>query len=232
MAKRIPLVDAARGFAAFLMILYHFCFDLNYFGLLHQDFNVSPFWLSARAFIVSLFLTLSGISLVLASDRGTRHSLIRLVRLLAASIVVTLGSYLMFPQSFIFFGILHFILVASLIGMFLLKFYRANLISGMIILAFGLAYSNPVFDAPYLQWIGLMTHKPYTEDYVPLFPWMGMVLIGMFLGKLLFEHLKPQWLWGYAPAMKFPAFLGRHSLAVYLLHQPILIGILYLIFGH
>ncbi|MBY0578643.1 MAG: DUF1624 domain-containing protein [Burkholderiales bacterium] len=232
MAKRIPLVDAARGFAAFLMILYHFCFDLNYFGLLHQDFNTSPFWLSARAFIVSLFLTLSGISLVLASDRGTRHALIRLVRLLAASIVVTLGSYLMFPQSFIFFGILHFILVASLIGMFFLKFYRANLIFGMIILAFGLAYSNPVFDAPYLQWIGLMTHKPYTEDYVPLFPWMGMVLIGMFLGKLLFEHLKPQWLWGYAPAMKFPALLGRHSLAVYLLHQPILIGILYLIFGH
>lgn len=232
MNKRVIWVDALRGLAVMLMVGYHFCFDLNYFGVIHQDFNESLFWLSARAVIVSLFLSLVGISLVLASARRGRHFWIRESRLLSAAIAVSIGSYLMFPQSFIYFGILHFILVASLIGSFLLELYWVNLVMGCAILGFGLNYSNRVFDQPWLQWIGLMTHKPYTEDYVPIFPWLGVVLIGIFVGKLFFENLKPGWLLEDAKALQFPALLGRHSLAIYLLHQPILIGTLYLLIQH
>ncbi len=230
--KRIVTIDAARGIAVALMIAYHFSFDLNYFGIIHQDMNHERFWLASRAFIVSLFLILAGISLVLASSLDARHFWKRQGRLLAAAAAVTAGSWLMFPKSYIYFGILHFIFTASLIGRVFLNFPEAALFSGLAVIAFGLDYSNPLFDLPYLNWIGLMTHKPYTEDYVPIFPWLGVVLIGIFLGNLLFERTKSAWIRLEIPVMKFPSLIGRHSLAIYLLHQPILIGILYLAVTH
>lgn len=208
------------------MVAYHFCFDLNHFGIIHQDMNHERFWLASRAFIVSLFLILVGISLVLASNRNEVHFWKRQGRLLAAALAVTTGSYAMFPESYIYFGILHFIFAASLIGRLFLNFPRTALGSGIFALLLGLGYSNPVFDLPYLNWVGFMTHKPYTEDYVPVFPWIGMVLIGIFLGKLIFERIRPSWIHFEISAMKLPSFMGRHSLAIYLLHQPVLIGIL------
>lgn len=208
------------------MIAYHFCFDLNYFGIIHQDMNHERFWLDSRAFIVSLFLIVAGISLVLASPLDAKHFWKRQGRLLAAAAVVTVGSWLMFPKSYIYFGILHFIFVASLIGRLFLNFPMTALVSGCSVVALGIGYSNPVFDLPFMHWIGFMTHKPYTEDYVPVFPWLGVVLIGIFLGNLLFERIRPGWIHLEIPAMKLPSFMGRHSLAIYLLHQPILIGIL------
>ena len=230
--KRVSLVDTARGISVALMIAYHFSFDLNYFGVIHQDMNHARFWLAFRAFIVCLFLILAGISLALASGLEARHFWRRQGRLLAAASAVTIGSWLMFPKSYIYFGILHFIFVASLIGRLFQNHPKTALASGLCALALGLFYSNPVFDLPYLNWIGFMTHKPYTEDYVPVFPWIGMILIGIFLGKLLFERIKPAWMYLEIPAMKFPALAGRHSLAIYLLHQPILIGILYFFVTH
>lgn len=218
--------------AIMMMAAYHFCFDLDYFGVIHQDFNHETFWLTARAIIVSLFLTLSGISLVLASSLDMRHFGMRQARLLAAALMVTAGSYALFPKSYIYFGILHFIFAASLIGRLFLRIPNVAMVSGLLVIAAGLGFSNPVFDLPYLQWIGLMTHKPYTEDYVPIFPWLGVVLIGIFLGNLLFVKLKPAWIYRECPKLKIPSFLGRHSLAVYLLHQPILIGVLYTVIGH
>ncbi len=214
-----------------MMIAYHFCFDLNYFGLIHQDFNHEPFWLASRAIIVSLFLILVGISLVLASSLDERHFRKRQIRLFIASTAVTIGSYLMFPESYIFFGILHFIFVASLIGRLFLKYPEISLVSGIAALAAGLLYANPFFDRPYMEWMGFMTHKPYTEDYVPVFPWLGVVLVGLFLGNLLFKKWKPAWLHSDSAAMRLPALLGRHSLAIYLIHQPVLIGLLYLLWG-
>ena len=213
------------------MVAYHFCFDLNYFGIIHQDMNHDRFWLASRALIVSLFLLLVGTSLVLASGMESRHFWKRQARLLAAALAVTVGSYAMFPKSYIYFGILHFIFVASLIGRLFLNFPKAALASGLFVIALGLNYSSRIFDLPFMNWIGLMTYKPYTEDYVPLFPWLGVVLIGIFLGNLLVAKSQPKWLFADFPAFRFPSILGRHSLAIYLLHQPILIGIFYLFTG-
>lgn len=227
---RYAVIDALRGLAVFLMIAYHFCFDLNYHGWIHQDFNHTPFWLIARACIVSIFLLLVGISLVLNAQRADTSSFWRRqARLLAACAAVSLGSYAMFPDSFIFFGILHFILLASLLGRWCVRFYFANLLAAALILLAGLTYSNPIFNTPWLQWVGLMTYKPYTEDYVPFFPWFGVVLAGIFLGKLIFIRQKPGWLVNYQPGASIMIMTGQHSLAIYLLHQPILLGILYLV---
>lgn len=234
-------VDILRGMAVILMACYHFSFDLNYFGVIHQSFNDSVFWLSFRALIVTCFLTLVGVSLELATDADNRHYWIRIGKLVAAALAVTVGSYLMFSQSFIFFGILHFIAVASLIARFFLRFYRINLLFGSAIVAFGIIYSNPLFDQPWLQWIGLMTYKPITEDYVPLFPWLGVVFMGLFLGKSLLRRKvvkralsmsgKDTQATPPAPGLlTVPAWMGQHSLTIYLLHQPVLLGILYLLF--
>jgi len=237
-AARYPLVDATRGFAIVLMIAYHFCFDLNLYQIIQQDFHHSAFWLTARAFIVSLFLLLVGVSLVLAQKSSPQQRWQRLLKLAGCAALVTIGSMLMFPHSYIFFGILHFILVASLIGLIMLRFYWLNLFLGAGMIVTGLCYSSPIFDQPWLQWIGLMTYKPITEDYVPLLPWLGVVLSGIFLGKLL---LAKSLLTPSAGAAKIQAskstnqpifsqpisglaWLGRRSLLVYMLHQPILLA--------
>lgn len=225
--KRYVLIDALRGFAILLMIAYHFCFDLNYHGWIHQDFNNAPFWLNARAAIVSLFLLLVGASLVLNAQRTHSTSFwYRQIRLLTACVAVTLGSYMMFPASFIFFGILHFILLASFIGRLCVRFHYANLVAAVLALLSGWFYSNPMFNAPLLQWLGFMTYKPFTEDYVPFFPWFGVVLAGIFLGRVMFARPPSGVLGYYRPFLRPLALAGRHSLAIYLLHQPLLLGIL------
>ncbi|MEN6586348.1 MAG: heparan-alpha-glucosaminide N-acetyltransferase [Sulfuricella sp.] len=230
--SRINGVDMARGVALALMICYHFCFDLNYFQLAEFDFYHSAFWLFARAMIVTLFLLLVGISLHLATANGLRRAsyLRRLVTLVACAALVSAASYSMYPASGIFFGVLHFIALASLLGLFFTRFYGINLVTGVTWIAAGLLIQHPWFDQPWANWIGLMTHKPVTEDYVPLFPWFGVVLLGLFLGKSLTRSAqgkRPQKSLPTAYGNRMLALAGRHSLAIYMLHQPVLLGILY-----
>jgi uncharacterized membrane protein len=229
-SRRYAVIDLLRGVAIMLMIAYHFSFDLKYYGWIQQDFNTSTFWLAARACIVSLFLLLVGISLTLNAQRPSSTSFWRRQgKLLAATVAVSTGSYFMFPDSFIFFGILHFILIASLLGRVCVKFNHANLFASVLILLAGTSYTSTLFNAAPLQWIGMMTYKPYTEDYVPLIPWFGVVLAGIYLGKWLLTY-RPSVL-SYQPDNRLrPIMLaGQNSLLIYLLHQPILLGILYLV---
>lgn len=232
---RYPWVDAVRGAAIALMIAYHLCFDLVYFGVLSIDFNHSPFWLGLRSLIVSLFLGVMGMSLTLAARHGLRRrpTLRRLALLLASAGLVSLGSYLLFPASMIFFGVLHFIVVASVLALPFVRFYWINLVAGIGLIVFGLIYQSELFNQPWLQWIGLMTYKPVTEDYVPLLPWFGVVLLGVFSGKAIYERgpipAFARWRPARAPG-EILTWAGRHSLMIYLLHQPVLLGGLYLIF--
>jgi uncharacterized membrane protein len=241
-APRVAWIDAWRGLAIVTMIVYHLCFDLNYFGVLHANFSRDPIWLASRTLIVTMFLTLVGISLVLSAQRGPvlRRFAYRQLRIGACALLVSAASYAMFPSTFIFFGILHFIFVASLVGMILLRQgVPASVygVAGALAIAAALLWSAPVFNMAPLQWVGFMTHKPVTEDYVPLFPWIGVVLLGMAAAQLLQKHLAAKR--GASPAhgvamppnpvMRAAAWMGRHSLAIYMLHQPILLGLLYLL---
>ncbi len=227
---RLAIIDAGRGIALLLMAIYHFCFDLNYYGLTHFDFNNAPFWLGARAFIVTLFLLLVGISLQLANARGIRWSAVwrRLAMIGAAALAVTLSSALLFPDSYIFFGILHFIALSSLLALPFLRYRWLALATAIALLLLDLNFADPLFNRPALQWFGLMTYKPITEDYVPLLPWFAAVLLGVFFGSWLLQMKERFTHWrgnsGPWPTLRWA---GRHSLLFYLLHQPILLGVLY-----
>jgi uncharacterized membrane protein len=231
--RRFMLVDVARGFALVLMVAYHFTFDLNWFFHLGIDFNHDPFWLSLRTFIVSLFLGLVGVSLHLATrhgfDRG-RYAR-RLGAIVACAALITATTAVIFPQSYIYFGILHFIAVASLLGLLMVSLCWMNLWLGIVLVVIGSWIHHPWFDHAWLQWVGLMTHKPLTEDYVPLLPWFGVVLIGIFAGKLIYRApLSPLAVWhSRAFGPRALAFGGRHSLFIYMVHQPVLWGMLYLL---
>ncbi|MBK9674690.1 MAG: DUF1624 domain-containing protein [Betaproteobacteria bacterium] len=228
--RRLDAVDAARGLAVCLMIAYHFCFDLRHFGWLAADFEHDPFWLGARTLILSLFLALTGISLVLA-DRAaaprTRYWR-RIAVIAACAAAVSVGSYLVFPRTFIAFGVLHCIVVATLLARPLVRHPRAALAVGLAMIAAGNALSHPLFDDPVLSFIGLRTYKPSTEDYVPLLPWAGVTLLGVALAGASLAPRIHAGLAGLRPPAAL-AWLGRHSLAVYMAHQPLLLGLLWLV---
>jgi uncharacterized membrane protein len=227
---RIAGLDALRGIAIVAMVVYHFCFDLRYFRLARWDFEHDPFWLTARAAILSSFLMIAGISAALArrdpraDARWSRH----VAMIAGAAALVTAASLMMFPRSFIWFGVLHAIAVSLIIARPLTGRPGAAALAGIAVIIAGLTLSSPLFDNRALGWLGFMTQKPVTEDYVPIFPWTGVLLLGIAAGHALsqngFALLAPL---GRAP--RALRFLGRHSLAVYLVHQPVLLGALQLI---
>jgi uncharacterized membrane protein len=134
----------------------------------------------------------------------------------------------MFPNSFIWFGVLHAIAVSLLLARPLIDRPRLAAIVGVAVIVAGATLSHPAFDGRALGWIGFMTHKPVTEDYVPLFPWAGVVFVGLAVGHWLertrFALLAPL---AHAPAAL--RWMGRHSLTIYLVHQPLMIGVLWLV---
>jgi len=227
---RIDAVDVLRGLAILAMIAYHFSFDLRYFGVTHSDFEHAAFWLSARATIVTAFLLLVGVSLALADANGVAFARYarRVARIAGCAILVSIASYALFPQTFIYFGVLHCIALVSVLAWPLRGKPRAAVAAGIAIVLAGLLLANAHFDPRPLSWIGFMTHKPATEDYVPVFPWAGVVLIGIGAGHWL-RHRAYAPIAAFANAPHWLAFLGRHSLAVYMVHQPILLGALWVV---
>ena len=225
---RLPAIDALRGFALCLMIVYHFCFDLAWFKVIRADFDNDPFWLGYRAVVLSAFLGLVGVSLVLArrAHPGMGPFWRRVALIVFCAALVSIASYVTFPQTFITFGVLHCIAVASVLARPLVRFPAVTLVLGAAVIAAGLAVRLPVFDTPWLNWIGMMTHKPATEDYVPLFPWLGVVLVGVTVGAWLVARDRPAIAALGRIAPGWLAFLGRHSLLIYIVHQPLLVGIL------
>jgi uncharacterized membrane protein len=228
-SNRLVPVDALRGFAIVLMVIYHFCFDLSYFGLAPFDFYHDRFWLNFRTLILSLFLGLVGVSLVLANQSriNVRRYLRRLALLVASAGLVSFTTWWMFGERFVFFGVLHFIAVASVLGVLFIRSGWLNLPAGVAVILFASRYQSAWFDTPGRRWIGLMTHKPSTEDYVPLLPWIGVVLLGIFAAPFITTWLQTH-MQGLSDAVpiRWLALAGRHSLVIYLGHQPLLIGAL------
>ncbi len=231
--RRLAIVDALRGLALLAMVAYHACWDLVLFGLAAFALYDDPIWLSFRTAVASGFLFLVGVSLVLARRAG--HSSIWLVRrfivLAACAAGISLASLVFAPASPVHFGILHHIAMASLVGWVLVPVPRWVLVAGGVA-AWSLpeVVSHSVFDTRWLDWIGLATRFPNSVDFVPLLPWGGAVLFGLAVGKSL-DGLSVRWpgLAAWQPAQmpgRALVWLGRHSLVLYLVHQPVLMALI------
>ena len=232
--RRWAAVDCFRGGAILAMIAYHFCFDLAWNGWLVADFVNDWRWIWFRTPILGSFLFIAGVSLGLAEARGQGDAQFwRRVGIIAgAAALVSLGSYLMFPESFIYFGVLHAIALMSVLARPAVCLGAWTIALGLAVLAIGVTVQHPLFDRPLLHWVGLMTVKPRTEDYVPLFPWFGLLLVGAGAGAWAARNpraVERLEMWTLPRALGWTAWLGRHSLAVYLLHQPLLLGAMLLV---
>lgn len=237
--SRLDRIDLLRAAAMLWMTVFHFCFDLNHFGLIEQNFHRDPFWTWQRTAIVSLFLFTAGLSQAVAWHQQQAWSRFwrRWFQIAGAAILVTAGSMLMFPRSFIYFGVLHGIAVMLIVVRLTAHWGAWLWLAGALAigargLAAPLMAAWPEAEAlhtPALNWLGLITRKPVTEDHVPLLPWLGVMWWGMAAGQWLLKH-RPGWLQGSAgsagPVRQAMVALGRWSLSYYLLHQPVLIGLL------
>jgi uncharacterized membrane protein len=234
-SPRFAALDAARGVALAAMVVFHCAFDLDSLGLAALDVGDSPGWRSFARLIASSFLALSGVSLVIAHGRGIRFEpyFRRLAILVGAAALVTLGTWYEMPRQFIFFGILHSIAVASLIGLAFLKApWPVTLIAALLALAAPSLLASPGLDAPVLRWLGLGTTLPVTLDFEPVFPWLAPFLLGMAVAQLALPRFARGRLAGSRQRSALGralAFAGRHSLAIYLIHQPVMFGTLSLL---
>jgi uncharacterized membrane protein len=230
-APRLALVDALRGFAVAQMIVYHFIYDLDYFGWVDLAMNRDHPWVGWRTAIVSQFLLLVGLSLVLRTSfrPSTADFWKRWLQVAGAALLVSAGSWFVFGPRFIYFGILHFIAAALLIARPAIRLGAWNLPLGAMVIAVGVAFVHPAFDTPPATIVGFMTRKPPTEDYVPLVPWLGVVFVGLGLGTLWQRAgwVMPSWLRRLnANPPRILVLLGTWALTVYLLHQPLMLGAL------
>ena len=226
---RYDAIDALRGVALLWMTAFHLGFDLNHFGYWQQDYYRDPFWTMQRTCILSLFLFCAGLGQAVALHQGQTWA--RFWRRWAQIAW-------MYPRSFIFFGVLHgmavMLVLVRLTAHWGLWLWPAGLV------AIGLAHAAPMllagsgwasgFNGPWLSWLGLVTVKPVTEDYVPVLPWLGVMWWGMAAGQWVLRA-PPAWLgrrWTGAAGLGLASW-GRWSLSWYMLHQPVMIGALMLL---
>jgi uncharacterized membrane protein len=225
---RFDRLDVLRAVAIVWMAAYHFCYDLNHFGFIRQNFYTDPFWTTQRTAIVSLFLFCAGLGQAVAWQQGQGWPRFwrRWAQVAGCALLVSAGSYLMFPRSFIYFGVLHGIAVMLIVTRLSAGWGRWLWPLGLLAILLPQFIQHPFFDTRWTHWVGLVTRKPVTEDYVPLLPWLGVMWWGMAAGQWVLAQ-RPGWLSGSVPRPLAPlAVLGRWSLSFYMLHQPIFIGML------
>lgn len=243
--QRFWEIDTLRGVAIVMMITYHLIFDLYYFGILPIQINTLLLWIFARS-TAFLFLLVVGISLTLSYHRALLQRTSRLgdenrpilwkylkrgFKIFVLGLLITLVTWVFIPGNFIVFGVLHFIGLAIILEYPFLDKKYVNLALAAIFMILGIYLDQLVFSEPWLLWLGLKPAIFHTVDYFPLLPWLGVVSLGLFVGNTLYFNYQRQF---RIPdisdhhLIKLTSFLGRHSLLIYLIHQPILIITLYL----
>lgn len=229
---RFDRVDVARGLALIGVMVFHLCWDLRYLEFVFWPIDRHWGWIAFQKTLVGSFVGLSGLSLWLAHGTGInwRGFWRRWVFLAGAALLITVATWFTFQPAFVYFGILHALALFAVLGLLFLRVPdRLNLAIGLFITIFGIAFQHPAFNAKPLSWLGFWEVPPYTNDLVPVFPWFGIFLIGLHFGRVLTEPAPHALIagpvtWGWpGRALKW---IGRHSLILYLVHQPLLLGVL------
>jgi uncharacterized membrane protein len=233
-------LDALRACAMLWMTAFHFSFDLSHAGLWPQNFYTDPIWTWQRTCILSLFLLCAGAGQALAQHQGQSWSMFwrRWGQIAAAALLVSAGSALMFPQSFIYFGVLHGIAVMLIVVRLTLHWGRWLWLAGLLAVASKFIASYAIstgamplfFNEKMWNWLGWISVLPVTEDYVPVFPWLGVMWWGAAAMQWFLCHGPIGRLIEIKSGLLGPlSALGRWSLSYYLLHQPLMLAGLWLV---
>ena len=213
--NRLWEVDLSRGIAIILMIIFNWSFALYYLNI--YAFNGGfLYWYVFPRFIGGMFIFIAGLSLTLAygqiKKEFHKRFFSRGLKIFGLGILITVVTYLTFPEAFIIFGILHFIGISIILGQFFLKYKRLNLLLGLLLIAIGFYLQNFSFSSPWLLWLGFTPKNFYTFDYWPILPWFGVTLLGIYFGNFLYKNGKRNFKIRDLSNMvivKFLAFLGR-----------------------
>lgn len=236
-AQRIVLLDEMRGFAVFCMVVYHAFYTFTF--LLGWDFcrSLLDFFTPAEPWFAGLFIFLSGLA-----GNLTRSNLKRGLKLAIVAVGVSAVTFFAVREQAIYFGILHFLSVSMLlIGLCKRPLNRVpiwvgiSLCAVLFLFTMGVEYGYlgiaryPLIDLPrtwyttnWFMPLGFYNSAFFSSDYFPVFPWIFVFLAGFFFGRYAVQGKFPAWT--YRSRVRPLAFLGRHALIVYIVHQPVLYG--------
>ena len=227
-------VDCIRGSTIIFMIMYNYSFTLSYLNIYTVNGGFF-YWYIFPRLIAATFILVSGLSLTLFHSRIQNKTeskttiCLRGLKIFSLGLLITIITFGTFPEEFIIFGILHLIGFSIIFGQFLLKYTRLTLFAGSLLIAIGGYLQNFRVGFPWLSWLGFIPKHFVTLDYFPVIPWFGVYLVGITLGTLLYPNGQRTWkITDYANSfiVKILSFLGKHSLLIYLLHQPLFILVL------
>jgi len=216
---RIDELDSLRATALVMMLISNFVTDLDYFGIMEVVKGDEWWWLArATAF---LFVGISGISYFLAHQKEYDFikTFDRTKRLILFAFLITIVTYIFAPSAYVRFGVLHLLALASIIAFPVARKPVYAMGIGILLLLI------PLSSNPNLVWLGLQETGTFAVDYFPLNPWLGIFFIFLAISSQIYPDSKPllnfqwpeRWLW-----------FGRNTLPIYVIHQPILIGLLIL----
>jgi len=218
-------IDFARGVAVILMLFYHVLFDAHYFGKLELP---GTFCYLLPRFIVFLFVFISGLSLGISCSKKlcTVRVLKKSLKLGFLAVMITILSRIFLHEGFIIFGILHFFAVATPLGLLFVRRPQFSILMALLILLISMLISHLRVSFPWLLWLGVIPSGFYTLDYIPLIPWFGIFLLGIFFS----EHFRSIGDLSF-PLRSFVELLGRNSLKIYLVQHPVIVILLDLLYG-
>jgi len=230
-------IDFLRGFAIILMIFFHIIYDLNFFSI--TNFRIySGIILSIARLSASIFVVLAGISLSISYSKSknwlkTNDIILKFIKrglkILFLGMIISVITWFYIPRGFVVFGILHFIGTSIILSLIFIRYRFINIIFGLFFIIVGFYLKSLTFDFNILIPLGFIPNNFWTIDYFPLFPWFGIFLIGISIGNIIYPDFKRKYEikdLSKNLLVKSFCFLGRNSLLIYFLHQPIIIGII------
>ena len=231
---RFFLLDVSRGVSVLAMICYHFYWDLGYFGFIDLGTATQGVGLLAAQAIGVSFITIAGISgrvLTFSKNFKAKFSK-RIVKLIILSAMISLATFFMDKNSFIFFGILHFLTICSIISLILATVTKSYLLFLFFMVAGIISLSSITFDLPaILSLLGFNKTPPITNDFYPLFPWLTFYLFGFWVGQIIMSS-QSRFLGNISfkyplnnKLLNFFEYVGKNSLIICIFHQPILFSL-------
>ncbi len=222
---RNQTIDLIRGIDLILMVLFNYSVTLSYFGLVQKPSDPVYSFILPRI-IAGIFIFISGTVAYISFKNDSRNFrkryFTRGLKLLVFAALITLFTYIFVPEGTVLFGILHFFAFSSFLVPFFIRYERFELVAGSLIVLSGVYLQE--FDIRNLLWLGIIPVSFSTFDYFPLVPWLGALMLGTYSGKYVVEKTEGI-RFGDGLAGIF-GFLGKNSLTIYLIHQPLLVILL------